>query len=519
MFRNKYDSIKINKALDYEFNDKTLLLRALTRPSGLQERKQLPKIGHFQRLEFIGDKVLGLVMGDILMEYHPDWDEGRLTQATANYVNNQGPLAKVAENLQLGEFLIIGHGEELNHARENTKVLSDAMEALLGALWLDTGKDYSFLRKFIAKNWACLGLHDEKLIEIIRENPSISNRLAFIKIFKNYKKEDDITDILEVAIKEGFDLRILAIMLKNNSVERSVLIKSLIVTIEQGMKEKIELLLAHGANPNAIICCYNAYRGWRLSVLQIAIAQTSFTEDNDAIFEIVDRLLANGADPNWQRSSDYTNTNTDTALHRIARIDTSYNISLMMLLLHYGADVHRLNHNLQTPLHVLCATYFKKYQYEGNAGMVNMLKMLDVAGVDPNAQDCHGNTALHLLLIKFDYSLYKEEIYDKAEFLTILYCLKDMGARERIQNNSKETPLDLAYEIFANSGYLNDWWLTVLEILVYDSVKSLVRSTGPYQLSKLLNQFGLNTHKNSFKEITAATSTTNTIYDKPRNII
>lgn len=161
MFRNKSDREKIIQALGYKFNNEKLLLQALTRRSGLMEKRQQSHIGDFQRLEFIGDKVLNLVVSDIIFENHPDWREGELTTEVSKFVNNKGPLFKMAQKLKLGDYLIMGAGEEKEQkARDNPKVLSDAFEALIGALWLDSGKDFKFIREFLLKQYKLLGLSD-----------------------------------------------------------------------------------------------------------------------------------------------------------------------------------------------------------------------------------------------------------------------------------------------------------------------------------------------------------------------
>lgn len=170
MFRRDGDEEKIIQALDYKFKDKKLLLQALTRRSALNEGRQITTIGDFQRLEFIGDKVLNLVISDVLLENNPTWEEGRLTIEASKWVNNKGPLAQIASNLGLGNYLIMGSGEEKqNKARENTKVLSDAFEAVLGAIWLDSDKNFQRIRKFVLKQFNSIGLRDfnqeyEKLV-------------------------------------------------------------------------------------------------------------------------------------------------------------------------------------------------------------------------------------------------------------------------------------------------------------------------------------------------------------------
>lgn len=158
MYRNKKDRQTIAQVLSYDFKNEKLLLQALTRRSGLNEGRQESHIGDFQRLEFIGDKVLNLVVSDILLENHPTWSEGELTEKISEFVNNKGPLAKMAEKLKWGDYLIVGAGEE--KARTNKKVLSDAFEALIGALWLDSDKDFKFVRKFLLNQLKVLGLSD-----------------------------------------------------------------------------------------------------------------------------------------------------------------------------------------------------------------------------------------------------------------------------------------------------------------------------------------------------------------------
>ena len=161
MFRKSTDKENIARAIAYQFKDEKLLLRALTRRSAINEGQQKSEIGDFQRLEFIGDRVLNLVISDVVFENHPKFDEGKLTQIVSHFVNNKGPLAKVAHHLKLGDYLIMGIGEEKqNHARDNTKVLSDAYEALLCAVWLDCGKNFAFIREFVLRQYKSIGLTD-----------------------------------------------------------------------------------------------------------------------------------------------------------------------------------------------------------------------------------------------------------------------------------------------------------------------------------------------------------------------
>lgn len=160
MYRNTGDREKIERTLGYTFRNDKILLQALTRRSALNEHRQRADIGDFQRLEFIGDKVLGLAISDILFENHPDWREGHLTTEVSRFVHNKGPLADIAKNIALGDYLIMGIGEERVTGRNNTKALSDAFEALIGALWIDSEKNFPLVRDFVLSQFKLLGLSD-----------------------------------------------------------------------------------------------------------------------------------------------------------------------------------------------------------------------------------------------------------------------------------------------------------------------------------------------------------------------
>jgi ribonuclease-3 len=122
--------------LGYRFRDLALLRLALTHPSVAHE--QGAGMQHNQRLEFLGDAVLQLVLTTELYQKFPDMDEGPLTKARAQMVNRR-TLAEQGQLLALGEDLVMSRGEELNRGRERPSALADAFEALLGAIFLDGG--------------------------------------------------------------------------------------------------------------------------------------------------------------------------------------------------------------------------------------------------------------------------------------------------------------------------------------------------------------------------------------------
>lgn len=122
--------------IQYTFHDSTLLLRALTHTSYVNEQKG-ERISSNERLEFLGDSVLSLVVCRYLYETYPELPEGRLTVLRKNVVC-QKALADYATEIGLGAYLLLGRGEEKD-GREKPKLLEDAFEALLGAMYLDGG--------------------------------------------------------------------------------------------------------------------------------------------------------------------------------------------------------------------------------------------------------------------------------------------------------------------------------------------------------------------------------------------
>jgi ribonuclease-3 len=120
------------------FRDPALLVEALTHRSYQNEHPEEP--AHNERLEFLGDAVLGMIVAEALMRLAPDASEGQLTQRRAALVNER-TLAGVAAELGLGGALRLGRGEEKNNGREKPSILADAVEAVVGAVFLDGGLD------------------------------------------------------------------------------------------------------------------------------------------------------------------------------------------------------------------------------------------------------------------------------------------------------------------------------------------------------------------------------------------
>lgn len=142
------DSAALQTRLGYQFRDENLLRLALTHPSVAHESGE--PTAHNQRLEFLGDAVLQLVLTQKLYEKFPAFGEGLLTKARAKLVNRR-TLAEHAHMLDLGAHLILSRGEETSGGRERASALADAFESLLGAIYLDGGFDAS--REFIMREF------------------------------------------------------------------------------------------------------------------------------------------------------------------------------------------------------------------------------------------------------------------------------------------------------------------------------------------------------------------------------
>jgi ribonuclease-3 len=130
------DQSDLEQNIGYHFNDGRLLTIALTHASYIAERGG---IGN-DRLEFIGDAVIGVAVAQMLYEHHPERNEGWLTQMRSRLVDKEC-LAFKARDLNVGDFLILGKGEEKRGGAGKSSILSGAYEALMGAVFIDAGYD------------------------------------------------------------------------------------------------------------------------------------------------------------------------------------------------------------------------------------------------------------------------------------------------------------------------------------------------------------------------------------------
>lgn len=170
------DLTQLEHALGHAFASPALLARALTHRSLAQEEAQQKDAaagvgdGDNERLEFLGDAVLGLVVAEALFAAQPQWHEGELTRVRAQLVSRQH-MAAVANGIGLGRYLRLSRGEERGGLRHKATVLSNAMEAVIGALFLDGGLEP--VRVFVGQR--VMGEAAELLAEEVRTGAALGN--------------------------------------------------------------------------------------------------------------------------------------------------------------------------------------------------------------------------------------------------------------------------------------------------------------------------------------------------------
>lgn len=145
----KNDLEVLQEKIGYHFKDVSYLCNALTHSSYAYEKSK-ENVKDNERLEFLGDSVLELVSSDFIYKNHPDYSEGNMTKLRASIVC-EPTLAFCARAFELGSFLFLGHGEEITGGRERDSIVSDACEAVIGAIYLDGGLNEAikFIETFI----------------------------------------------------------------------------------------------------------------------------------------------------------------------------------------------------------------------------------------------------------------------------------------------------------------------------------------------------------------------------------
>jgi len=186
------DFSQFENALGISFTNKDLLKQAFTHRSYINEHKGL-KLEHNERLEFLGDAVLELVVTEYLYSKYPEKPEGELTSYRSALVNAT-TLSEVAAKLSMNDYLLLSHGESKDTGRARTYILANTFEAFLGALYLDQGYDVS--KKFIAD-------HVFELIDaIVEKGTFIDSKSKFQEVAQD---KTGITPVYKTVKETGPD--------------------------------------------------------------------------------------------------------------------------------------------------------------------------------------------------------------------------------------------------------------------------------------------------------------------------
>lgn len=166
---------EFEKRIGYEFKDKSLLFNALTHSSYANESHH--RFSSNERLEFLGDSVLSIVVSELIFERYTDLPEGELSKTRATLVCEKS-LANFAKQIDLGDYILLGRGEKQNGGKERPSIVSDAFEAVIAAIYLDGGFEAArrHIMRFLPSNVreAVAKAYDDYktvLQEIIQMNP------------------------------------------------------------------------------------------------------------------------------------------------------------------------------------------------------------------------------------------------------------------------------------------------------------------------------------------------------------
>ncbi len=193
---------ELEKKIQYQFQDRRLLRQALTHSSYANEQR-INKSADYERLEFLGDAVLELVSSDFLFREEKDMAEGQLTRRRSSIVCEPA-LAFCARDIALEKYILLGKGEETTGGRQRDSIVSDVMEAVIGAIYLDSGIEEAsrFIHRFILSDLEHKQLfYDAKTIlqEAIQQEGKES---PHYELLKEEGPEHEKTFLVEVMVGE-----------------------------------------------------------------------------------------------------------------------------------------------------------------------------------------------------------------------------------------------------------------------------------------------------------------------------
>jgi len=196
---------KLQNVIGYSFKNKNNLILALTHSSYANENRR-ENLESNERLEFLGDAVLNIVVSEKIFREYSTLTEGEMTRARASIVCEPS-LESCSNKIGLGEYLLLGKGEELSGGRRRVSILSDAFEALIGAIYIDGGMDYArdfiyrFMSEIIVNSINGLLFRDYKtqLQEYVQKN---ANQKVVYEVVEERGPDHNKTFISQVKIKD-----------------------------------------------------------------------------------------------------------------------------------------------------------------------------------------------------------------------------------------------------------------------------------------------------------------------------
>lgn len=191
----------LEAAIGYQFHNITLLHNALTHSSYANERWHDSLMSN-ERLEFLGDSILGMVVAEYLYRTYPNRPEGELTRMRADMVCERS-LAKVADRISLGQHLLLGHGEQGGGGRQRASILADAVESVIAASFLDGGMEAArqFIERFILTEVPEQGLVNADYKTALQEKiQQKKNQTLRYELIDQYGPDHDKRFVVQVAL-------------------------------------------------------------------------------------------------------------------------------------------------------------------------------------------------------------------------------------------------------------------------------------------------------------------------------
>jgi ribonuclease-3 len=189
MIINIEELINFEKIMNYKFKNIETLEKSLTHSSYSNEDKFYTKVNN-ERLEFLGDAVLSIVVSRFIFDKFPEYPEGELTKLRSQVVC-EDTLSIVASNLNVGKFLLLGKGEESSGGRDRKSILADAVEAIIAAIYIDGG--YKEAEIFVLENLS-------KYIQLAVKGQIISDYKSYLQEY--YQSKNQVCKIRYIVTKE-----------------------------------------------------------------------------------------------------------------------------------------------------------------------------------------------------------------------------------------------------------------------------------------------------------------------------